>query len=158
MQTVRDDRLILLPSPNFPPFLPWQCVRYECLSVQSKLKVLRTRHRLVTDVFEIVAVPPDSELELDLRAAVPSRRAMDARLVRAEVDLVFEHDEPRRYALGVVAEVVLPVEVPLEAGVVLEELVGLAQLVADVALVVFLVQVLVELDLCVGRSCEQVGV
>ena len=69
----------------------------------------------------------------------------------SQVDLVLEDDEPRRDALGVVAEVVLPVEVALEAGVVLEELVGLPELVADVALVVLLVQVLVELDLRGGR-------
>mmetsp|Transcript_1460 Transcript_1460/g.3109 ORF Transcript_1460/g.3109 Transcript_1460/m.3109 type:complete len:321 (+) Transcript_1460:1382-2344(+) len=130
---------------RLPPLpLLRQRLRDERLAVQTEPEIVSGGHVLVREALVRLSLPPHAEFQLYLRAAIPPVRAVEAGLVGAQVDLVLEDHEPRGQALRLVTQKVLPVEMPFEAIVVLEELVGLPLLLANVTLVMLLVQVLVQ--------------
>lgn len=68
---------------------------------------------------------------------------MDGKLVGPQIEFIFENDKAGGQTLDVVAHEMLLIKMPLQGPVVFEELIVQALLLADVAFVVFLVQMLV---------------
>mmetsp|Transcript_23034 Transcript_23034/g.43565 ORF Transcript_23034/g.43565 Transcript_23034/m.43565 type:complete len:287 (+) Transcript_23034:1006-1866(+) len=128
------------------PLLPLlrQCLRDERLAVQTEPKIVSRGHVLVRKALVQLPFPPHAEFQLDLCAAIPPVGAVEAGLVSAQVDLVLEDHEPCGQALWLVTQKVLPVEMPLETIIVLEELVRLALLLTNMTFVMLLVQVIVQ--------------
>lgn len=162
MGCVGNLRLILLPCPGSSApstsLLIRQRLGHERLPVQPVPKVLLPRCLLIVAIAASPMRPADVELQIDLAgSAGPSARGtVRAALVRSQSNFVLEHDEARRQTHGMRTQKVLPIKVARKRLVVLEELVRPALLVADVALVVLLVEMLVQARQIVesARSAE----
>ena len=155
---MRNLRLVLLPCRrcSSAAILSGQCFGNERLTVQTELKVLLAGCLLIIPVAVVGTAPSmrssHIELQIDL-GRTGAGGTVRTPLVRPEGNLVLKHDESGRQTHGILAQKVLPVEMSGQRIVVLEELVGTALLVADVALVVLLVEMLVQL----GQVVEAPG-
>jgi hypothetical protein len=64
--------------------------------------------------------------------------------VTPQIQFIFKYDKPRSKTLNVMTHKMLPIKMALKTFVILEELIVQALLFTDVALVVILVQVLMQ--------------
>ena len=69
---------------------------------------------------------------------------MDGKLVGPQIEFILENNKAGSQTLDIVAHEMLLIKMPLQGPVVFEELIVQALLLADVAFVVFLVQMLVQ--------------